>query len=161
MRIDIGAILLDYPIPLARKQVFGMNGNTINWSGLTILIADDNAHFRWLMRSFLTAFGVGSILEAANGADAIQVLHTTAVDVALVDIGMEPINGLWFVQMFKNDSEVKNKSMLCLLVTGNATPENIQTALQSGVNDVISKPLSAKLLEERLKRQLLRYRGRS
>lgn len=138
-----------------------MNGATINWASLTMLIADDNTHFRWLMRSFLTSFGVGNILEAANGADAIQVLHASAVDVALVDIGMEPINGLWFVQMFKNDPEVKNVNMLCLLVTGNATPENIETALKAGVNDVIGKPLSAKTLEDRLKRQLLRYPGRS
>jgi CheY-like chemotaxis protein len=138
-----------------------MNGTSINWGGLTMMIADDNTHFRWLMRSFLTSFGVGSILEAANGADAIQTLHKSAVDVALVDIGMEPINGLWFVQMFKSDPEAKNKNMLCLLVTGNATPENIQTALKAGVNDVISKPLSAKTLEDRLKRHLLKYPGRS
>lgn len=138
-----------------------MNGNSITWNRYTILIADDNAHFRWLMRSFLTSFGVGSILEAANGADAIQTLHNTAVDIALVDIGMEPINGLWFVQMFKNDPDAKNKNMLTLLVTGNATPENIQTALKAGVQDVISKPLSAKTLEDRLKRQLMRYSGRS
>lgn len=138
-----------------------MNGNSIAWNRYTILIADDNAHFRWLMRSFLTSFGVGSLLEVANGADAIQILHNSVVDVALVDIGMEPINGLWFVQMFKNDPEAKNKNMLTLLVTGNATPENIQTALKAGVQDVISKPLSAKTLEERLKRQLARYSGRS
>ncbi len=138
-----------------------MNGSSIAWGSYTMLIADDNAHFRWLMRSFLTSFGVGSLIEAANGADAIQVLHNTAIDVALVDIGMEPINGLWFVQMFKNDSDIKNKNMLCLLVTGNATPENIQAALKAGVNDVLSKPLSAKTLEDRLKRQLQRYPGRS
>ncbi|MBI5119646.1 MAG: response regulator [Rhodospirillales bacterium] len=138
-----------------------MNGNSIAWNSYTVLIADDNTHFRWLMRSFLTSFGVGSILEAANGADAIQTLHNSVVDVALVDIGMEPINGLWFVQMFKNDPDAKNRNMLTLLVTGNATPENIQTALKAGVQDVISKPLSAKTLEERLKRQLARYSGRS
>lgn len=138
-----------------------MNGNSIAWNSYTFLIADDNTHFRWLMRSFLTSFGVGSILEAANGADAIQTLHNSVVDVALVDIGMEPINGLWFVQMFKNDPDAKNRNMLTLLVTGNATPENIQTALKAGVQDVISKPLSAKTLEERLKRQLARYSGRS
>lgn len=138
-----------------------MNGNSIAWNSYTFLIADDNTHFRWLMRSFLTSFGVGSILEAANGADAIQTLHSSVVDVALVDIGMEPINGLWFVQMFKNDPDAKNRNMLTLLVTGNATPENIQTALKAGVQDVISKPLSAKTLEERLKRQLARYCGRS
>lgn len=138
-----------------------MNGVSMNWGSMSMLIADDNTHFRWLMRSFLTSFGVGTILEAGNGADAIQVLHGSVVDVALIDIGMEPINGLWFVQMFKNDAEVKNKNMLCLLVTGNATPENLETALKSGVNDVISKPLSAKTLEERLKRQLARYPGRS
>jgi len=126
-----------------------------------MLIADDNSHFRWLMRSFLNKYGVGNIVEAANGADAIQVLHNTPVDVALVDIGMEPINGLWFVQMFKHDTEVRNANMICLLVTGNATPENIQTALAAGVKDVISKPLSAKTLEDRLKRHLMRYPGRS
>ncbi|MBF0168373.1 MAG: response regulator [Alphaproteobacteria bacterium] len=138
-----------------------MNGHPISWSSYTMLIADDNSHFRWLMRSFLTKFGVGSIVEAANGADALQVLHKTPVDVALVDIGMEPINGLWFVQMYKNDNEILNRNMICLLVTGNATPENIKTALSSGVKDVISKPLSAKTLEDRLKRHLVRYPGRS
>ncbi len=138
-----------------------MNGGPINLSSYTMLIADDNAHFRWLMRSFLNSLGVGSIHEAANGADAIQILHNSVVDVALVDISMEPINGLWFVQMYKNDPDIKNKNMLCLLVTGNATPENIQTALKAGVNDVISKPLSAKTLDERLKRHLARYPGRS
>ncbi|MBF0355489.1 MAG: response regulator [Alphaproteobacteria bacterium] len=138
-----------------------MNGHSISWSSYTMLIADDNSHFRWLMRSFLTKFGVGSIVEAGNGADALQVLHKTPVDVALVDIGMEPINGLWFVQMYKNDNEIMNRNMICLLVTGNATPENIKTALSSGVKDVISKPLSAKTLEDRLKRHLVRYPGRS
>ncbi|TAN51295.1 MAG: response regulator, partial [Rhodospirillales bacterium] len=61
-----------------------MNGQSINWNSYTMLIADDNSHFRWLMRSFLNKYGVGSVVEAANGADAIQVLHKTPVDVALV-----------------------------------------------------------------------------
>ncbi|MBI4969502.1 MAG: response regulator [Rhodospirillales bacterium] len=133
-----------------------------SWARYSFLLADDNAEFRWLLRSVLTRFGVQTFHEAANGADAIQVLHKFPIDVALVDINMEPINGIWFAQMLRNDQANKNANIIVVMVTGHSTPENVQAAREAGVvRDFVSKPLSAKNLQERLTRLLTRYPGRS
>ncbi|HVR34931.1 MAG TPA: response regulator, partial [Methylomirabilota bacterium] len=60
---------------------------------MTVLIADDNARFRRLLRTLLE--GTTSIVaEAANGTEAVQLYHRHHPDWVLMDIRMTILDGL-------------------------------------------------------------------
>ena len=66
---------------------------------MTVLVADDSASLRATTREILEAEG-HRVLEAADGAVALQVMHTEDVDVLVLDLhmpgcdGFEVLNGL-------------------------------------------------------------------
>ena len=61
---------------------------------ITVLIADDNAHFRESLQLLIETFDhlqlVGS---AANGDEALEMAGNLLPDILLVDINMSPVNG--------------------------------------------------------------------
>lgn len=66
---------------------------TVNTNPMTVLIADDNARFRRLLRTLLE--GTTSIVaEAANGTEAVQLYHRHHPDWVLMDIRMTILDGL-------------------------------------------------------------------
>lgn len=67
----------------------------------TILVVDDDADIRELYRSFLEPrFGV---LDAAHGREALDVLRTRAVDLAVVDVHMPVMNGVELIRAMRAD----------------------------------------------------------
>lgn len=74
-----------------------MNEPTTNESArkLGVLIVDDSAVMRALIKrvTVVTGFPASDLLEAANGAEALDVLQKNPVDVMFVDINMPIMNG--------------------------------------------------------------------
>ncbi len=60
---------------------------------LRILIVDDNAAVRRLMRTMIRSFA-GEIFECAGGVEAISAYHARKPDVALMDIRMDEVDGI-------------------------------------------------------------------
>jgi two-component system, chemotaxis family, chemotaxis protein CheY len=83
------------------KLVANLNGNDL--SELVVMIVDDNDHMRRLLRSILEALSVSQVREAANGVSALNDSKLIMPDVIITDMMMEPVNGLEFTRMLRDD----------------------------------------------------------
>ncbi|ABW66800.1 hybrid sensor histidine kinase/response regulator [Desulfosudis oleivorans] len=118
----------------------------------TLLFAEDSDFFRKQVRGFLEEDGY-TVLEAANGQAAWELLDTTdqTVDLVITDIEMPVMDGFELTQKIKSDNRFRHLSVLAL--TSLAGEEDIVRGKQIGITDYHIKMDREKLLDT-VKRQL-------
>lgn len=127
----------------------------VNWSKLSVLIVDDQFNFRSLLRSLLNTLGITNVYEAKSGPEALDVMANFPIDVVLVDDGMKPIDGISFTKAVRaGKNNVDPKTLVILMPSSEITKEYLLRATQSGVHDLVVKPLSAKTVRSRIERHL-------
>jgi len=108
---------------------------------LTILAVDDDMINLKLLKSMLMKTeGVAEVIEAKNGADAINVLKERHdIDMILLDIIMPVMGGLEMLQVVRADENLKQLPIIVL-----TTDETKKTeALELGANGFLMKPVRA------------------
>ncbi|MBR8658480.1 MULTISPECIES: response regulator transcription factor [Brevibacillus] len=118
----------------------------------TILVVDDDPHIRELVGVFLREEGF-SVLEAADGREALALLETTRADLVILDIMMPNMDG-W--QLCRELRELYDTPMLMLTAKGE-TSQKIK-GFQLGTDDYLVKPFEPLELVARVKALLRRYR---
>src|SRR6185436_9347072 len=69
-----------------------------------VLLADDEAHVRLLVRTIVTSIGYEVIAEAADGRRAVELFDTTSPDLVLLDINMPVMDGLAALKLLREKS---------------------------------------------------------
>jgi len=105
---------------------------------MTILIADDNAFSRELMRELLEASG-HMILEAVNGRNALDLIRGCAPDLVFLDLQMPLQNGFSVIRELRNDSRLRNLPVVA--VTASAMIGDRERAIAAGFDSYIAKPI--------------------
>jgi signal transduction histidine kinase/CheY-like chemotaxis protein/HPt (histidine-containing phosphotransfer) domain-containing protein len=112
-------------------------------AGKTILIADDEPFNRTLLKSLLHPTDV-TLLEAENGVKALELIHSHAIDLALLDVRMPEMNGHELVaEIQKTQHEFP-----IIGLTATLTPEKKEKMVQSGWTDVLTKPIQPEQLKQ-------------
>ena len=113
--------------------------------GLKILVVDDEARMRKLVKDFLVNKGF-SVIEAADGEEAVDVFFAQK-DIALVilDVMMPKMDGWEVLKTIRKYSQVP---VIMLAARGEERDELQGFAL--GVDEYISKPFSPKILVARV-----------
>jgi two-component system, chemotaxis family, chemotaxis protein CheY len=106
----------------------------MNFQG-TILLVDDEAHIRKYVGLILKQLGVTSIIEAANGQEAIATYQSASPDLVLLDVNMPLMDGLETLQKLK---EIDPDAIVVML-TSLANRHTIETALEHGAANYIRK----------------------
>lgn len=114
-----------------------------------ILVVDDEADTRWLLRSFLESEGY-EILEATNGEEALDRLATHAPDLILLDISMPLIDGYETCQRIR---ELGIRTPVIML-TGKTQVEHRVKGLDCGADDYLGKPFSLSEISARVRAHL-------
>lgn len=127
----------------------------LDLSMLKIMLIDDNRHMRSLLTQILRSIGVREIDQAEDGASAFQLLHRTRYDIVIVDHQMAPITGTEFTRLVRISDDSPNPFVPILMVTGYADKHTIVNATNAGVNDIVVKPVSAKIISTRLAEMIL------
>ena len=115
---------------------------------MNILIADDNAFMRRMLRDMLERRGYKVIGEAVNGQDAFEKYRLLKPDVVTMDITMPIVSGLDAVKLI-NTYDPLAKVIMCSAM--GQQPLVIQ-AMQSGAKDFIVKPFKEERVIETLQR---------
>ncbi|MBW1899255.1 MAG: response regulator [Deltaproteobacteria bacterium] len=109
---------------ILKKQVEGREKEifyTKNISGRRILIVDDNALNRLIIREHLISWGC-SVDEACDGNEALNKLHSALMDrpyeIAIIDMMMPSINGETLGMRVKNDDTLKSTKLVMLTSLG-------------------------------------------
>lgn len=125
---------------------------------LQVLLVDDNPHMRAITASVLRSIGVGKILEASDGAEAMESLREHAIDVAFVDLEMKPLGGLEFTQAVRTRPDSANPYLPIIMMTGHTQEHRVIEARDTGVTEFLAKPITAKTLVDRLNSVIVRSR---
>jgi two-component system, chemotaxis family, chemotaxis protein CheY len=104
-----------------------------------ILIVDDDASMRTLTRRMLSRMGIANLAEAEGGAQALQLLEGTPVDLVICDWNMPAMSGM---ELFARARSLR-PDLLFLMLTGRADAESQAAARQAGVAAFLVKPISA------------------
>ncbi len=115
-----------------------------------VLIVDDQDFIRSLLRHILGVLGCKQISDAANGEDAWDIIRDTSPDLLIVDWEMSPMNGLELIQKVRHDADSPDMFLPIIMITAHSERPRIITARDSGVNEFVMKPVSARTLFSRL-----------
>ncbi len=116
---------------------------------LAIMVVDDDELGLKYLTTLLYAIGVGTVLAAGNGAEALGVLEETEADVDLVicEIEMPELNGFQFTRRIRYGLIPRFKDLPILLLTGHTTEKHIEYARTHKVSGLVEKPLTADFLK--------------
>src|SRR5436309_990239 len=103
---------------------------------VNVLVIDDDPSIRKLLSELLQGRPEYRVLIAGSGQEAVRCFAEEKVDVVLTDIHMPGFTGL---ELMADMQKIKFKPEI-LVMTANATPENVETARRVGARSVILKP---------------------
>ena len=115
-----------------------------------ILITDDSATFRKMLRKILEEQGFTHIEEASNGREAWDTLRNAeaAFDLLLCDIHMPEINGIELLKKLRAD--VRFKQVPFILVTSESDKKVMAEGVLAGASHYLTKPVTADALLQRM-----------
>jgi two-component system, chemotaxis family, chemotaxis protein CheY len=117
---------------------------------LCVLIVDDNQYMRKMVRNLLVNCGIKDIYEAADGIAALDSIRTMAPDVVILDWEMPLLSGPELVRIVRSPGVFPMPDIPIIILTGHCERWRVVEAVRLGVNEYLTKPVSAKALYDRL-----------
>ncbi|WP_372864306.1 response regulator [Spongiibacter sp.] len=116
---------------------------------MRILVVEDFATMRRVIRNLLNDLGYASISEAEDGTSALPMLHNQRFDLVITDLLMPEMSGMELLRAMRADRGLCHIPVL--MITADAQREKIIEAARAGVNAYIVKPFTAAMLESKIK----------
>lgn len=121
-------------------------------SNACVLVVEDHADTRSLLRVILERRGGVSVLEAENGEMAIALAKNVHVDLILMDSDLPLLDGYAATRRIREFTSTREVPIVFL--SGHAQPAAEVKAFAAGCNDYLVKPFSLGELDGALKRYL-------
>jgi two-component system, chemotaxis family, chemotaxis protein CheY len=112
--------------------------DSTDFSKLKLLVIDDEREMRELLQRMLGKLGVGSVIEAASGAQGLRELDRAVepVDLVICDWNMEGMTGLQVFEEMRARQDLR-----FLMLTGRADAASVLSAKRAGIPAYIVKPV--------------------
>jgi DNA-binding response OmpR family regulator len=118
--------------------------------GRRILVVDDEPDLRDAVRVYLEMHGY-SVLQAADGQEAVEKVRTTLPDLVVLDVMMPVMDGITALQQLRTLSAVP-----VIMLTVKGDEDDKVRALRLGADDYVTKPFSQRELLARIESVLRR-----
>ena len=110
-----------------------------------ILIVDDFETVRLFLRNALSQIGIDNVDEASHGREGLEMLQEahksgTPYDIVFCDWNMPEMTGFELLTMIRKTNEFK--SLPFIMVTAESEAGSVETALNAGTTDYITKPFT-------------------
>jgi two-component system chemotaxis response regulator CheY len=122
----------------------------VDFSRLRFLVVDDNSYVRRLVRTLLHGFGVHEIVEAEDGAAAIDRFAQANPDILVTDWEMPILDGIELTKLIRTSENSLNPYVPIVMMTAYAEKQRVMQARDAGVTEFLVKPLSAQALHSRV-----------
>jgi two-component system chemotaxis response regulator CheY len=122
---------------------------------LHVLLIEDHAAMRQMVRGALHHCGVGQVTEAANGAEAFEALQgkwDKLPDLIICDLFMANVDGLQFCRKLQKRLRDTDGHVPIVVLTGEEDEMVHDVAYQVGANKVLTKPIPPAVLIEEIGR---------
>lgn len=124
---------------------------------MRILIVDDFASMRQIVRRTLSSLGFENISEAAGAVDAVRKMREgEQFELIISDWNMPNMTGLELLTFVRGTSAMGKVPFL--MITAEASRDNIIQAAKAGVSQYIVKPFTAEALQQKLETILAKPR---
>ena len=117
---------------------------------MRILVVDDFATMRKVIRNLLRQSGYQNVTEAEDGVVALKELRSQKIDFVISDWNMPNMTGIELLKAVRADSELS--SLPFLMVTAESLKDNVLEAVKAGVSNYIVKPFTAEVLSEKIEK---------
>lgn len=115
---------------------------------IRVMVVDDTAHVRRMLRNMLDLDGFDVVAEAASGPEAVEQLTEVEVDVAVIDYKMPGLDGLATASRVRE----QHPDLVMILYTAFVDPELERRAAEVGVSLVLGKVEGLESLEREITR---------
>jgi two-component system, chemotaxis family, chemotaxis protein CheY len=115
---------------------------------LRALIVDDSSVMRKIVARALQQGGVNlsEVLEAGNGAEALEVIRNQKLDLVLSDINMPVMDGLEFVRQLQTVDNAKGVPVV--MITTEGSESHVMEAISCGARGYIRKPFTPEQMKQ-------------
>ncbi len=128
-------------------------------ASIKILVVDDMATMRKIIKNMLTQLGFTNIHEADDGDVALALIEKNVglnepFEFIISDWNMPKMSGLDLIKKIRATDNLK--ALPFLMVTAEAEQGNVVIAVKAGVSNFIVKPFSAAILKEKVEKILIK-----
>jgi DNA-binding response OmpR family regulator len=114
----------------------------------TVVIADDDADIRALVRISAVRAGLTVVAEVGDGQEALAAIRLLVPEIAILDVAMPGMSGLDVCRHVREDATLDGVQIL--LVSAAVDETSMAAGVQAGATDYLSKPFSPRELVSRL-----------
>ncbi|MCH2547644.1 MAG: response regulator [Alphaproteobacteria bacterium] len=139
-----------------------------------VLLVDNDSKILDLLTNVLTRLGFEEIFTAHDGFEGLQILEEKDIDLVITDWELKPVtelsaddvepnevittdwqqdppkDGASFVRYLRCAPSSPNRYIPIIMLTGSTLVDNIEYARDSGVSEILKKPITAKVLCDRV-----------
>lgn len=116
---------------------------------IRVLVVEDFATIRRVIRNLLQDLGYAHISEADDGAAALPMLHNEHFDLVITDLLMPEMGGLELLRAIRADRSLSHIPVM--VISADAQREKIIEAAQAGVSAYVVKPFTAAMLDSKIR----------
>ncbi|MHC1791727.1 response regulator [Solidesulfovibrio sp.] len=125
--------------------------------GLTVLVVEDDAMNRMAAGRILQKVGY-VVVEAKNGAEALEILLRQPVDIILMDVQMPVMDGLEATRRIRAETADRfDRSVPIIAMTAYAMAGDRETFLAAGMDDYLAKPVDVADMLNRMKQAVEKH----
>jgi len=121
-------------------------------TSIKVLIVDDFATMRRILKNILKQLGFKNLVEADDGTSAWEILQGQSIDLIISDWNMPKMTGLELLKKVRASDNHKRTPFL--MVTAEAQKQNVIEAVQAGVSNYVVKPFTAEAISDKLEKIL-------
>lgn len=121
-------------------------------TSIKVLIVDDFATMRRILKNILKQIGFKNLVEADDGTSAWEILQGQSIDLIISDWNMPKMTGLELLKKVRASDNHKRTPFL--MVTAEAQKQNVIEAVQAGVSNYVVKPFTAEAISDKLEKIL-------
>lgn len=119
-------------------------------TSIKVLVVDDFATMRRIVKGVLKQLGFVNIIEAEDGSAALTELKKEKIGLIVSDWNMPNMSGLDLLKAVRGDEQFKRIPFI--MVTAEGQKENVIEAVKSGVSNYIVKPFTPETFGEKLQK---------
>jgi CheY-like chemotaxis protein len=143
--------------PSSEKEVHYMEDRLQGISSLPILVIDDVKSARALLGDMLQQLGFSQCLEASDGAEALEILKKTRVQLILCDFRMDGMNGMQLLSHLNKRHPEEHAPVIFVSAVGDVS--SVDEAISRGATGYLVKPISFRKLKRRIEQTLIHHSG--
>ncbi len=117
-------------------------------TSMKVLVVDDFATMRRIVKGVLKQLGFSNIIEAEDGSAALDTLKKENIGLIVSDWNMPKMTGLDLLKAVRSDENLKQTPFI--MVTAEGQKENVIEAVKAGVSNYIVKPFTPETFNEKL-----------